>query len=137
MALVGKTARRVDIPHEPGEWMEIRRLSWAELEAASDAQTDAQIARVKAMGGDVFQLIQSVVTQEQAAAARQAAASYDRAAVLEKGIVRWSYAEDLTPDNIALLDEDTAAWAFEQILALGKPRTEEEQKNDSSPSTSR
>lgn len=125
MGLVGKTTR-VDIPHEPGQWLEIRRLSWRELDRASDAETETQLARIKAMGGDVFAAIQRQAGEQKE---KPKAASYDRAAVLRKGIVRWSYDEKVAPDNIDMLDEETAAWAVEQILALGRPRTEEETKN--------
>ena len=29
--LVSKTVRRIDLPHEPDAWIEVRQLSWAEL----------------------------------------------------------------------------------------------------------
>lgn len=137
VAVVGKTVRRVDILHEPGEWMELRRLSWKESEGAKEAHTDAQLARAKSVGSEMLAAVRSVVDTEQAQTTQTASNIYDLGSVLRAGVVRWSYTEDLTPDNIGQLDDETAAWAFEQILALGKPRTEEEQKNDSSPSTSR
>lgn len=132
MAIVSNVTRRAEIPHEPGEWVEIRRLSWRQLEKASDLQTNASLARMRALGGDLLGALRSSSSQQQA----DPAASYDRAFVLNAGIVRWSYDVPVSPESIDLLDEETAAWVFREILALHKPRTEEEQKNGSSPSTS-
>ncbi len=125
MALVTNITKKVDIPHEEGEWMEFRKLSWKQLEHASDVSTDALMERMKKMGGDILKaLTNSTKEQEQ-----DPASKYDRATVLRKGIARWSYEEKVNPDNLDSLDEETAAWAFKEILSLNNPRSEEETKN--------
>ena len=125
MALVTEAIKRVDIPHEDGEWLEVRRLSWRELEAASDTATDALMARMKQLGGEMVQALRSVTTEQQA----DPFGGYDRQAVLVAGLKAWSYDAKVTPENLALLDEETAAFAYREILTLSKPRTEEASKN--------
>lgn len=124
MALVGIT-KRVEIPHEPGEWMEIKKLSWKQLEKAQELATDALMAKMKNMGGDMVKALRDSTTEQTADPSK----SYDREIVLRLGIAKWSYEARLEPDTIAELDEETASWAFKEILDLNKPRTEEEAKN--------
>lgn len=126
MALVSKLTRRVEIPHEPGQWMELRRLSWRQLEAASDLASDAALKRMSQMGSDMLAAIRSTSGQQ----AADPAAAYDRAAILQAGIAAWSYDAEVTPENIDALDEETAAWAVREILAMNG-RTEEDRKNGS------
>lgn len=125
MAIVTNIVKRVEIPHEPGEWMEFKRLSWRQLENASDIATDALMQRLKAMGGDILQVLRQFGREQ----AQNATQSYDRKAILLCGISKWSYDAPVNEETIDLLDEETAAWAFGEILELNKPRMEEDTKN--------
>ncbi len=125
MALINDKTRKVDIPHEPGEWMELKKLSWRQLALAADIQTDETIGRLKKLGGDLFKAL----TNEKAKQELNPALQYDRGFVLEAGISRWSYDVKVTKETIETLDEETAKWAFEEILDLNKPLSEEERKN--------
>ncbi|MCK9497188.1 MAG: hypothetical protein M0R75_17085, partial [Dehalococcoidia bacterium] len=61
---------------------------------------------------------------------------YDQGSLLRAGIVSWSYDVEVTPDTIDALDERTARWCAEAIVAYTKgDRTEEERGEGSSPST--
>jgi hypothetical protein len=124
MLITDKT-RKVDIPHEPGEWVEIKKLSWRQLTLAADIQTDETIARLKKMGGDLFKSLSNEKAKQEVNPALQ----YDRGFVLEAGISRWSYDAEVNKKNIESLDEQTAAWLFEEILDLNEPMTDEERKN--------
>lgn len=126
MAIVKGITKRAEIPHEPGEWMELRRLSWRQLEQASDAQSDAALDRMKRLGGDLLKALRDTVSNQE----QNPTAKYDQAAVLKSGIVNWSYNVPVTPENIDDLDKETADWAVEEILGMHAPRTEEERKND-------
>ena len=126
MAIVKGITKRAEIPHEPGEWMELRRLSWRQLEQASDAQSDAALQRIKKLGGDLIGALRGLAGDQE----QNPAAKYDRAVVLKSGIVNWSYNVPVTPENIDDLDKETADWAVEEILGMHAPRTEEERKND-------
>lgn len=125
MAIVTDTTRRIAIPHEPNEWLEVRRLSWRQLEMAAEVQTESMLKRLKAMGGDLVKALQKAGKEQE----QDPTAKYDRGTVLQAGIIRWSYSAETTKANIDALDEETAAWAFKEILALNNPRTEEERKN--------
>ena len=120
--LVSNTTRRVEIPHEEGEWMEVKKLSWRQLEKASDIATDESFDRLKKMGGDII----AAFSKREAEEKQDPTTKYDRASILQMGIVKWSYDAEVKPENIDLLDEETAEWAFQEIL---KPKTEEEAKN--------
>lgn len=125
MALVTNITKRVDIPHEEGEWMEFKKLSWRQLETASEVSTNALFDRMKKLGGDLLAALRDLdAKQEQSSQAK-----YDRATVLRAGIANWSYDAKVNPDTVESLDEETAVWAFNEILSLNKPRPEEERKN--------
>jgi hypothetical protein len=125
VAIVTNITKRVEIPHEEGEFMEFKKLSWKQLESASEISSDALMVKIKNMGGDIVKALRET-TQEQKADPKQ---GYDRESILRKGIVKWSYDAPVTPDNISDLDEETAAWAFKEILDMNLPRSEEEVKN--------
>ena len=131
MAIVTGLTKKVDIPHEEGQWIIIRQLSWRQREKASDAKTDSVLARVKSMGVDLMHELRGAEDRADVKKAlADPAASYDRSLVLEFGIVDWSYKEKL-PKAVDDLDEITAVWAAEQILAFSSPASEEEVKNGS------
>ncbi len=125
MALVTNITKRAEIPHEPGEFMEFKKLSWKQLEHAQEISSDALMAKMKSMGGDLIQAFTKNAQEEKADPSK----SYDRDYILQKGIVKWSYDAEVSPDNISDLDEETAVWAFKEILDMNLPRTEDEAKN--------
>ena len=131
MAIVTGLTKKVDIPHEEGQWMIFRQLSWRQREKASDAKTDSVLARVKSMGTELMRELRGAEDRvDVKKALADPAASYDRSLVLQYGIVDWSYKEKL-PKAVDELDEITAAWAAGEILAFSSPASEEEAKNDS------
>jgi len=125
VALVTGITRKVEIPHEPGEWMELKRLSWRQLEVAAEVQTDILFKRIKKMGSDIVSAFQRAGKEQEV----DPYTKYDRETVLQVGILKWSYDAEVNKASIDSLDEETAEWAFREILSLNKPRTEEEQKN--------
>lgn len=145
------TRDNVPIPHEPGEWMSFRKLSWRKLEEAGNAVSDDAIAKIKVMGGEAFKAIQDLVDARErkdktaeAAAEKEIGESldeaeqkvkdplnkYDRGVLLRKGIIDWSYEGDKpTVENTDDLDEETAVWAARQILDLAMKGKTDEEKN--------
>lgn len=126
MAIITNITRRAPVPHEPGEWLDIKRLSWRQLEHADSVQQDKLLPQMKKMGGDLIGALRDVGKKQE----QDPVAKYDRGTVLEAGIAGWSYDAQVNKENIDALDEATADWAFREILALNEPRTEEEKKND-------
>ena len=122
MAIVTNITKRVDMPHEDG-WMEFKKLSWRQLELAAEIQTEDSLNRMKALGGDMLKALRGLAKEQE-----QESQKYDRAAILDCGILKWSYDEEVNKENIDLLDEETASWAYNEILSMHQ-RTEEETKN--------
>lgn len=131
MALRNHSTRLVEIPHEPGEHMELRLLGWKDLDAAKKVRTRQSFANIKEMGGDVFKAIQDAKS-DGAAAVVDPLAEYDLETVLKAGIASWSYTEPVTPETIGALDELTAQWAARVILGI---ESADARKNGSAPST--
>lgn len=143
MAITTNQKKRVPIPHEEGEWIEIRRLGWKALADNADAATDATLRRMKEMGADLLAGLRGGVAQQGQDVPKAIAEAfddplkdYDQGLLLREGIVSWSYDAEVTPDNVDALDERTARWCAEEIVAYTTGRrTEEEQGEGSSPST--
>lgn len=125
MALVTNIIHRAEIPHEPGEWMDLARLSWRQQELATNIASQEGLKRLKALGGDLLKAMRDFGKEQE----QKIEAKFDRGFVLEAGIVNWSYDAKVNKENIDALDEQTADWAFREILQLNIPRTEDEQKN--------
>ena len=135
MALLDSTPIRRAIPHEPGEWLEIRRLPWSTLREARKELAASQREEMKALGAEFISAISTGRDQdEQRIRAKLAARQWDfdqfeQRVLLTKGIVGWSYAPPVDADAIDTLDAQTAEWAANEILSVSKPKTEEETKN--------
>ena len=120
--LIGSSVERVDIPHEPGEWVEVRKLSYKTLARAAFLRSDANIQNMKAMGGDLLEAMRSA--RERAGQDAPSATTtepvnpdaYDMDLVLIAGTLRWSYGVPVTTDTIADLDDRTAQWLQRTIL---------------------
>lgn len=99
MALVSKDAvTRVDIPHEPGEWVEIRALTagdFRSFELAGDGTID----------------LGSVTLQGMA-----------------KAVSAWSYSEAPSLETMESLDMQTTLWLMNEINGLSGLRSPVEKK---------
>jgi hypothetical protein len=136
MALVNPIPEKLPIPHEPGEWLEVRRLSWKQLRAARKKQEAEGREEAKALGAELFGVIlngkdDDVEKAEKKLAERKwRVEAFDRETLLTKGICAWSYDQPLSADAIGDLDEVTAEWAARQILEMSRPTTADQQKNE-------
>ena len=148
---------RISIPHEPGQWMIFRPLSWSTLAEAREAVVARAQRRTQNMSDDVVrQLIREDRDEaKKRAAAKKGAADaapevdddeqltwrdYDQMALLTNGIAAWSYERKGEPvrlydQNIKRLDKRTAAWAAEQIHARSDQDTRADRGNADTPST--
>lgn len=126
---VTKTA---EIPHEPGEWIEVKLLGWKELEAARRARMRQSFENIREMGPDLYRQMQESRSDNGPTDVMQ---QYDQGVVLERGIVGWSYGEPVTPETIGQLDPVTAEWAARTIVGADAER-EDDRKNGSGSFTS-
>jgi len=120
--LVRDITERREIPHEPGQWMVFRLLSWRALQEARDTRQAIVLQSLKGVA-DVL----TEITKSRPEVEADPVAEFDRGTLLRKGIKEWSYDAAL-PDSIDDLDEQTAAWAAEEIVGL-HTRTEQERLN--------
>lgn len=121
MALVRNMTTREEIPHEPGEWMELRRLSYAQLREAAEARSRQVMATARDLGPAFMRELRSLPSETQEAVQTAAADplnDYDLGLLLRHGIVAWSYPEPVPLDPAAELDPETAEWAGRAILRL-------------------
>jgi len=93
MALCSLTTRKLDVPGEDGQWVEIRPLSSRVMRSVEAG------AREVASGDDAVAYGYAVSD-----------------ALLIAGIVAWSYDAPVNAENVADLDMATAMWLVEQIV---------------------
>lgn len=153
MAIVSPIPIRRDVPGEPGEWIEFRKLSWRQLRDARKKQEAENREDVKQLGAD---FVAAIIRPEPNETEAQQAQRVDRAKrlmeqrrwdvdqfdlgmLLTKGIAAWSYAVDghavAVDQGIDLLEPHTAEWAGEQVIALSRPPSEDDRKNEIGSST--
>lgn len=125
MAIVTHITEERAVPHEPGQSFTFRRLGWQALAEAGEARKRASFNDLKAMGGELFQALQTVDRTEQAQAEADPLTFYDRRTLLVAGIKGWSYEFPVNAETIAGLDDETAEWAAREILAISKPSQEQ------------
>lgn len=109
MALTNLATKRVDLPHEPGQWLTVRMPSLHILDDAKQAQ--ARKAFQLMAGVDLSQL--KGLNSDRPA---QAGPDYDWLTLLRRCVTAWSYPEPLTPDNLAELDAETVQVVMAALL---------------------
>jgi len=116
MALVDVSkTEKLDIPHEPGEWIEVRPLLASEMDAARDAR----LKRLMGMwaGGDIPKTPERDEEREETPETR--ASGYNPETLLGYAVVGWSYDHDFTPgaqEHIELLDAGTRDWLHQELV---------------------
>ena len=136
--LIGNVVTKLDIPHEPGEWVEVRKLNHKTLARAAQARSEAGISSMKALGAELLTALRQAKDEVAEAATATAISpdAYDRDLVLQGGIVRWSYAVPVTPESLGDLDEVTAKWLASEIVTRSVAGPSAEQVgNATAPST--
>ena len=128
MLVTGVTTGPVAIPHEPGETMEFRKISYLTLDKAKKERMKEVVAEMSGTK-DIMSTIQKAVEDgsgEVLQAAKNAASEnplnrYHKQTLLHHGVHAWSYKAEVTFDTIDELDETTADWAARQIIDLALP----------------
>lgn len=118
--LVSKKTRRIDLPHEPGQYIEIRSLSYFEIEKSKQRKLKDLMMLFSGVDLPEFKVPDDLKDREP-----DPVASHDTAFLLVKGIVGWSYDAEVGPETIAMLDAKTAELVIREILGI---ETEEETK---------
>jgi len=124
--LMSKIRRRLAIPDEPNDWMELRALSGKKLEEASWWAQRKAIEMAKLAGQEFIDAMETYRADlAEAEVKANPLQQYDIETLVRSGIVAWSYEMRLTPENIAELDSETREWAAREILKLTEESQEE------------
>lgn len=118
MALINSMTKTLEIPHEPGQTMTLRMLSWRQLSEAREKRSAKVLKGLRDMGGELLRELQSADRKEIAEAAADPLNDYDQATLLHTGITAWSYETPVSAESIDQLDEQTAEWAAREIVGL-------------------
>lgn len=111
MALTSELTKTVPVPHEQGQSFTIRKLSHHHVSMARDRARDRALELMRQLG-DIK------LPEPKDAPPADPAAEYDRGTVLTHGITGWTYSAPCDETHIADLDEETADWAFREVLAF-------------------
>jgi hypothetical protein len=152
MALVRNTTVTREIPHEPGNFVTIRRVRRQLLREAAEKRQQDALMRVQRLGGaTALRELKEAATQavkeadaeklvEDTKPKRATAASYDEALLLKAGVVALNgplYVDEETGDPIGdkvgddvldALDDPTATYIADEIAAFADKGAQE--KND-------
>ena len=124
MAFASDATQDLNHPTEGGVRITIRKLAHYQLSAAQDARGDAAASKAKLLGETIKYLPESSV-EDRARMESDPANKYDRRTVLRYGVVGWSYARPCDDEAKDDLDEETAAWLFDKIIAFSVRSTAE------------
>lgn len=142
--LTSKHVDRLMLPHEPGQWIEVKPLSGAEirlcqrihLQRLFEAEADypEKVTKLLQEGQRVRRELEAEFGPAAPTPARATAAvdEYDIPTALNIAIKGWSYSEPVTPENIAELDHVTEEFLVKHLLP--QPESEEDLKNGHEPS---
>lgn len=119
MSLLGNSGEKFELPHEHGEWIEWRPLTWDELDRARKAQGRAFIEAMQGIDLSAMRDAVSDVNNADVIAAREkmgeAKEEIDKRITLNGGIIRWSYDSKVNAESIARLDPATATVMYNII----------------------
>lgn len=140
--LTNRVRQRIELPHEPGEWVEVRALGHRALASARDVAQMRQVRAFKELGTDGIDAISALEARFADGAASADAkpadplAGYDVQTLLVEGIVAWSYDAAVTQANVEALDERTARLVARALVPEPERESESERLFDFAPSTS-
>lgn len=114
MGLRSARVKRLEIPGEPGQWVDVIPLTGPQMEAAKWMHVRAMAERIKGLDLDGFRQFKS------AEDAPVQTTGYDRAYLVDNAVVAWSYDVDLVegkePSDV--LDAETFDFLAREVEAM-------------------
>ena len=109
----------VSPPWEPGASFGLRLLAWPERDEAQLARTRRSFAVMEGIDPDIMAALPQRAEDATATpSSDDPLDEYDLGTLLKYGLASWSYEQDLTEPNKALLDDRTAKWIGREIIRL-------------------
>jgi hypothetical protein len=116
----------VSPPWEPGASFGLRLLAWPERDEAQLAKTRRSFAVMEGIDPEIMAALPKRTEDATATpASDDPLDEYDLGTLLKYGLATWSYEQDLTEPNKALLDDRTAKWLGREIIKLNAWSEEE------------
>ena len=97
--------QRREIPLEPGQWIEFKMLSWKDFQEAEDAKTKKAMLNIVGISAESLAALASQNDNDRSK--KELGDPYDVMALVERAVVAWSYEDEVTVENIRLLDYKT------------------------------
>lgn len=124
MLIRNLVSSQIEIPNEPGQWMQFRRLNTRRLAECGEKRHMDALNKMKALGADGLALIRDAVANRKEDDPKNEAPSnpldaFDRDLLLRYGIAAWSYDANISTElesEDGGLDSLTSDWAATQIL---------------------
>lgn len=131
-----RITQRLQVPHDPDQAVTIRKLAPRHLDAAAVESYRQSLERTNLMGGmSAIQTIRALTAETPKAEADGAAAAvaaatpaadplsgYDRATLVAKSLVDWTYDAPTTMESVLDLDEETLDFLAREVLRLSLPK---------------
>lgn len=126
--IVGSRIDKVEIPHEPGNFIHLRELSGLELDEAQELRSNTALKKYASLGKETIETLRegnSNNSGELDAARALAMQSnprldYDWQFIIDKAVVGWSGPDyntvELTDDSKKLFDKVTRDWLVDEII---------------------
>ena len=106
-------------PWEPGATFGLRLLAWPERDEAQLARTRRSFAVMEGIDPDIMAALPQRAEDATATpSSDDPLDEYDLGTLLKYGLASWSYEQDLTEQNKAMLDDRTAKWIGREIIRL-------------------
>lgn len=125
-----RVTKSLDIPHDAGQSVVIRKLAPRHLHAASKEAQRAAIADMKAMGVSFLKELRELKDEDvEQAKTADPLLTYDKELLVLKGVASWSYDAPVNEETVADLDEETQDFIAREVLRLSRPaafQTEQE-----------
>ena len=109
----------VSPPWEPGATFGLRLLAWPERDEAQLARTRRSFAVMEGIDPDIMAALPQRAEDATATpSSDDPLDEYDLGTLLKYGLATWSYEQELTEQNKAMLDDRTAKWIGREIIKL-------------------
>ena len=120
MAIITDASDKYDIPHEPGEWVMLKRLSGAQMDEADHTNTTKVLERLgpilKTLGPEAQNMRDGQKKDEDPDDIKTRRSGYDPGILIKYALVGWSYEEEPDDNPANMLDAITRDWLWDTIV---------------------
>lgn len=120
--------KRLELPHEPGQWIEVRELSFMAIRRAKEKAMLDQSRFLKELKPFLDDDVEERATEAASKARkRDPLLDYDLGVLMQEAVIAWSYDDKVTRESVLWLDQRTAEYVARAVIPA--PETEDERKN--------